>query len=81
MDIHDIQALYGRLPQAGALVKYLEDASVKSVFLKDIVGSALPTLFAGIAPRLDNTFLFRARTAVSLPTTTSIISLPAIGVR
>ena len=58
MDIHDIQALYGRLPQAGALVKYLEDASVKSVFLKDIVGSALPTLFAGIAPRLDNTFLF-----------------------
>ena len=58
MDIHDIQTLYGRLPQAGALVKYLEDASVKSVFLKDIVGSALPTLFAGIAPRLDNTFLF-----------------------
>ena len=58
MDIHDIQTLYGRLPQAGALVKYLEDASIKSVFLKDIVGSALPTLFAGIAPRLDNTFLF-----------------------
>lgn len=58
MDIHDIQTLYGRLPQVGALVKYLEDISVKSVFLKDIVGSALPTLFAGIAPRLDNTFLF-----------------------
>ena len=58
MDIHDIQALYGRLPQAGALVKYLKDTSVRSVFLKDIVGSALPTLFAGMAPRLDNTFLF-----------------------
>lgn len=58
MDIHDIQTLYGRSPQAGALVKYLEDTSVKRVFLKDIVGSALPTLFAGIAPRLCNTFLF-----------------------
>ena len=57
MDLTDIQHLYGRLPQAGALVKFLEDESVKTIFLRNLSGSAVPTFFGGIAGRESRVFV------------------------
>lgn len=58
MNIQDIQQLYGASPQAGALRKALEDKSVKTVFLRGLVASAAPMLFAGMAGKLQQTILF-----------------------
>ena len=58
MNIQDIQQLYGASPQAGALRKAVEDKSVKTVFLRGLVASAAPMLFAGMAGKLQQTILF-----------------------
>lgn len=58
MEIDKILQLYGATSQAGALVKMLEDKSVHDVFLQGLVASATPMLFAAVAPKLHNTFVF-----------------------
>lgn len=58
MNIQDIQKIYAALPQAGALLKMLEDKSVKTVFLQGLVASSAPMLFASIAGRWGRTILF-----------------------
>ncbi len=52
MTLKEIQNMYGRLPQANALVKTLEDESVKRVFLQGLVASSAAMLFASVADRL-----------------------------
>jgi transcription-repair coupling factor (superfamily II helicase) len=58
MTIQDLQHLYGASPQAGALIHALEDQSVRNVFLQGLLASSTPLLFAGIAQKADNVFLF-----------------------
>ncbi|MCH4147008.1 MAG: transcription-repair coupling factor [Prevotella sp.] len=58
MKIQDINCLYGASPQAGALLKILENKSVNRVFLQGLLASSVPMLFASVASRLKQTFLF-----------------------
>ncbi|MCO6024956.1 transcription-repair coupling factor [Prevotella cerevisiae] len=58
MTIEELCALYGRLPQAAALVKSLEEKSKKTLFLKGLVASATPLLFASVYNRLHRTLVF-----------------------
>lgn len=58
MTIQDIQQLYGSLPQGGALVKSLENKSVKTVFLQGLVASSAPIFFASIASKLNHPIVF-----------------------
>ncbi len=58
MDIKDIQQLYGRTPQVGALKKLLEDKSSKHVFLQGLMASATPLLFSSIAEDISRPVLF-----------------------
>lgn len=52
MTLKEIQNMYGRLPQANALVKTLGDESVRRVFLQGLVASSAAMLFASVADRL-----------------------------
>ncbi len=45
-------------PQVGALAKIVEDESVRTVFLKGLLASSAPMLFAGLASKLCRTVLF-----------------------
>ena len=58
MTFPDLVQLYGHLPQAGALVKTLEDNSVRRVFLQGLVASSQPLLFASVAKKIRRTILF-----------------------
>lgn len=58
MTFHDLETLYGRLPQAGALLKTLEDDAVSRVLLRGLVASSVPLLFSSIKGRLGRTVLF-----------------------
>lgn len=58
MKIQDVSHLYGVSPQAGALLKVLEDRSVSHVFLQGLLASATPVLFASVASRIHRTVLF-----------------------
>lgn len=58
MRIQDISHLYGVSPQAGALLKVLEDRSVNRVFLQGLLASATSVLFASVASRIHRTILF-----------------------
>ena len=58
MRIQDVSHLYGVSPQAGALLKVLEDRSVSHVFLQGLLASATPVLFASVASKIHQTVLF-----------------------
>lgn len=58
MKIQELIELYARSPQVSALVKMLDDVSVRSISLQGLVTSAIPTLFAALAKRLKSTILF-----------------------
>lgn len=58
MKIQDVSHLYGVSPQAGALLKVLEDRSVSHVFLQGLLASATPVLFASVASKIHQTVLF-----------------------
>ena len=58
MDIKEIKQLYAGLPQVGDLARALGDAAVRTVFLDGLAASAAPVVFASVAGRLPNTFLF-----------------------
>lgn len=58
MTITDLQQLYAKLPQAGALVKSLEDETIRRLFLKGLVASSAPMLFSSVAGELQRTIVF-----------------------
>ncbi|MDY4410233.1 MAG: transcription-repair coupling factor [Prevotella sp.] len=59
MTFNDLQTFYGHLPQAGALIDTLGKHSVKRVFLRGLVASSIPLLFASVIKRLSpRTVLF-----------------------
>ena len=58
MTITDLQQLYAKLPQAGALVKSLEDETIRRLFLKGLVASSAPMLFSSVAGKLQRTIVF-----------------------
>ena len=62
MNIQELLELYARSAQSGALMKTLEDDSVRTVFLQGLVASSAPVLFASLSrmtsPGLSSTRLF-----------------------
>lgn len=58
MDIQDLQQLYAKLPQVGALAKAVEDKSIKTVSLEGLVSSSAPMVFGSLASRSSSTLLF-----------------------
>lgn len=58
MNIQDIQKLYGVLPQGDALMKTMEEKSVRTVFLQGLLASATPMFFASMVKRWQKTMLF-----------------------
>lgn len=58
MNIQDIQNLYGVLPQGNALIKTMEEKSVRTIFLQGLLASATPMFFASIVKRWQKTLLF-----------------------
>lgn len=59
MNIQDINELYAVLPQGGALMKTIEEKSVRTVFLQGLLASATPMFFASIAKRWQKNNAFR----------------------
>ena len=58
MVIKDLLELYARSPQSAALVKYMEDDSIRHIFLQGLVASAPAVLFASAARRTSQVILF-----------------------
>ncbi len=58
MDIKDIRQLYAMAPQTGALLKLLQDKQGDNIFLQGQQASATPLLFASVAEKTVQTFLF-----------------------
>ena len=58
MKLSDIATLYGALPQAVALRKTLSDNATNTIWLKNIKASAVPLLFASVAPTAQQVFVF-----------------------
>ena len=58
MDIKDIRQLYAMAPQTGALLKLLQDRQGGNIFLQGQQASATPLLFASVAEKTLQTFLF-----------------------
>ena len=58
MDIKDIRHLYAMAPQTGALLKLLQDKQGGNIFLQGQQASATPLLFASVAEKTVQTFLF-----------------------
>ncbi len=56
MDIKDLQELYGRSKQITGLDKTLADESVKTVFLKGVLASAMPVIVASLCHRRSQAF-------------------------
>lgn len=58
MKFGDLVSLYGRLPQADALLKNLSDKKIHRLAIDGLVGSSVPLLFSSFADRLNRTVLF-----------------------
>ena len=58
MDIKDIRQLYAMAPQTGALLKLLQDKQGGNIFVQGQQASATPLLFASVAEKTVQTFLF-----------------------
>ena len=58
MKFDELVDLYGRLPQAGALLKTLKDQAVRNVVLEGLVGSSVSVLFSSLAKRRGRTVVF-----------------------
>jgi len=58
MKIEELIDLYARSPQAAALAKTLENASLKNVFVEGLTASAAAVLFASVVRRTPQTILF-----------------------
>ena len=58
MKFNELVDLYGRLPQAGALLKTLKDKNVSDVVLQGLVGSSVALLFSSLAKQIGRTIVF-----------------------
>ena len=58
MEIKQLQSLYAKLPQIGALAESLENNQVKSIFLDGLVSSAAPMVFGSLYNKYKSTLLF-----------------------
>lgn len=58
MKFDELVDLYGRLPQAGALLKTLKDQAVRNVVLEGLVGSSVSVLFSSLTKRIGRTVVF-----------------------
>ena len=58
MTIHDFCTLYGASPQAGALVRLMDDEVVRSIYLQGLSCSATPLLFASVSQRVGRPVVF-----------------------
>ena len=58
MEIQTILDLYSSSPHLGALLKTVDDDSIKIISLRGLHASAIPVLFASMADRLRRTCLF-----------------------
>lgn len=58
MKFDELVDLYGRLPQAGALLKTLKGQAVRNVVLEGLVGSSVSVLFSSLAKRIGRTVVF-----------------------
>lgn len=58
MNIQDLQTMYARLPQVGALADTLENQSVATILLDGLIASSGPMLFSSLAMRGNRRVLF-----------------------
>ena len=58
MNIQELERLYVQLPQVSALAKLLGKSSEKKIFLKGLLGSSAPMLFASLARKCQSQLLF-----------------------
>ena len=58
MKIHELETLYARLPQVGALAKELEKSSTTTIFLSGLLASSAPMLFGSLASKCKKRMLF-----------------------
>ena len=58
MDIQDIKQLYAKAPGTVALCKLLQENRGSNIFLQGQQASATPLLFAAVATKIKQTFLF-----------------------
>ena len=63
MKIQEVKDVYGALPQSGAFLKAVADASVHSVFLDGLLASSASLFFASIAGRQRLTAVFVLQSA------------------
>ncbi len=58
MTIQDIQDIYRKAPQTGALLKLLADPSQKNILLRGMLCSAAPLFFSALYGRMEHPLLF-----------------------
>ncbi|MBR1410511.1 MAG: transcription-repair coupling factor [Prevotella sp.] len=58
MKIEELEKVYARLPQVSALVREMENSSVRRIFLEGLLGSSAPMLFGSLAAKCSSTVLF-----------------------
>lgn len=58
MDITELQNIYVKHPQVGALSKVLENTEVKTIFLKGLCGSSPSLLFSSFLEKNKHSFVF-----------------------
>ena len=58
MNINDMAALYGKLPQSAAFLKLVADKKLGNISAQGLVASAAPVFFASLFERLNRTVLF-----------------------
>lgn len=58
MEIKQLQNLYAKLPQIGALAESLENNQVKTIFLDGLLSSAAPMVFSSLFTKYQSTVLF-----------------------
>ena len=58
MNINDMAALYGKLPQSAAFLKLVADKKIGNISAQGLVASAAPVFFASLFERLNRTVLF-----------------------
>ena len=58
MEMNNIAALYGKLPQSAAFLKLVADKGLGDIMVQGLVASAAPVFFASLYERLGRTALF-----------------------
>ncbi len=58
MNIQDLQAMYAKLPQIGALAEMMRSRSAETVSLDGLVGSSAPMVFGSLAEKWCSTIFF-----------------------